>query len=465
MAELLQRRGISQPAQIIIGKKVKTFFLAISILSLQVMNQKIYTTSNRESQLEIQTGIMRGNLKAPPSKSISHRYLLLAALSQQPCIIQNVLISEDILVTLDALRLMGFAWEKQFNDISFFGKREQPADQVTINLGNSGTSARLLIAMAAALPGNYLFTGSPRMLERPMLPLIEALSQLGVQIQHENGFLPVQVEGGLIKGGEVQVDTSLSSQFLSALMILAPLTRDGLHISTSGTPVSQSYIQLTRSILEKTGIKIEEKEESITIRGQQKFIIDRFEVEGDFSSASYFAVGAAISDGSITIDKLNPESLQGDHIILDILSTAGAKVQWKNRQVQVEAGTLNGIDRNLNSQPDLVPTLAIMALFGKGSSRLREIQHLRFKETDRLEALINNIRKLGGNILLERDDLIINPVPLHGAFIPTFNDHRIAMSFALAGLRVPGIKIENPGCVDKSFPEFWDFFQSFTKNS
>jgi len=303
------------------------------------------------------------------------------------------------------------------------------------------------------------------MLERPMMPLIEALTQLGVHIRHEAGYLPIQIQGGLIKGGEVKVDTSLSSQFLSALMMLAPFTQEGLHISTSGTSVSQSYVQLTHSILEKTGIQIEGEQESITIRGQQKFKIDRVEVEGDYSSASYFAVGAAITSGSVNIDNLNPQSVQGDRIILDILSEAGAKITWKNRQLQVEAGKLNGVDKNMNSQPDLVPTLAIMALFGKGKSRLREIQQLRFKETDRLEALIKNIRLLGGNITLERDDLIIDPVPLHGASIPTFNDHRIAMSFALAGLCVPGIKIENPGCVDKSFPEFWHFFQSFTINS
>ncbi len=429
------------------------------------MNQKINNISHKEPYLEIQTGTMKGTLEAPASKSISHRYLLLAALSRKPCTIQNVLLSEDISVTLHALRVMGFGWENKFNNISFSGKREQPAGQVTINLGNSGTSARLLIAIAAAIPGNYLFTGSPRMLERPMLPLIEALIQLGVNIRHEGGYLPIRIEGGLIKGGEVHVDTSLSSQFLSALMILAPLTQDGLHISTSGAVVSQSYVQLTRSILEKTGIQIEKQQENIAIRGQQKYKIDRVKVEGDFSSASYFAVGAAITVGSIKIDNLNPESDQGDHIILDILSKAGAKVIWKNRQVQVEGRTLNSIDKNMNSQPDLVPTLAIMALFGKGKSRLREIQHLRYKETDRLEALIKNIRKLGGNISLERDDLIIDPAPLHGAIIPTFNDHRIAMSFALVGLRIPGIKIENPGCVDKSFPEFWRFFQSFTKNS
>jgi len=429
------------------------------------MNQNIYKIPNTQPYLEIMTGKLTGKLAAPPSKSISHRYLILAALSRKPCIIEKVLLSEDVSITLHALRLMGFEWENRFNSISFSGNREQPADQVTIDLGNSGTSARLLIAIAAALPGSYLFTGSARMLERPMLPLIEALIQLGVNIKHERGYLPVQIEGGVIKGGEVQVDTSLSSQFLSALMILAPLTEDGLHIITSGSLVSHSYVQLTSSILKTTGIKIEEKKAGVIIGGQQKYKISRVEVEGDFSSASYFAVGAAISGGSMLINNLNPESLQGDRIVFDILRKAGAAVYWNNREVHVEAGKLNGIDENMNSQPDLVPTMTIMALFGTGLSRLRKIQHLRFKETDRLEALIKNIRKLGGHISLEKDDLIIEPVPLHGAIIPTFNDRRIAMSFALAGLCIPGIKIENPGCVDKSFPEFWHFFQSFTRKN
>jgi 3-phosphoshikimate 1-carboxyvinyltransferase len=245
--------------------------------------------------------------------------------------------------------------------------------------------------------------------------------------------------------------------------MLAPLTDQGLEISVSGSVVSQSYVQLTAAILKQVGIRIQHNEKVYFIPGHQNYQIKQAKVEGDFSSASYFAVGAAMSGGTICINNLHRDSKQGDRLVLDILKKAGANVFWKNQQVHIEAGDLIGIDEDMNSQPDLVPTIAIMSLFGKEKSRLRAIEHLRFKETDRLQALIDNIRKLTGKISMDHNDLIIEPVPLLGATLPTFNDHRIAMSFALAGLRIPGIKIENPECVNKSFPKFWHNFENLTK--
>jgi len=422
--------------------------------------------SNRQNKhkpvpyYEIKPGKIQGLLHAPPSKSVSHRLLILGALTGRPSQIHNVLFSEDILITLNALRKIGFQWERQENTIFFSGKREQPTGVATIDLGNSGTSARLLTAIAAGFPGEYLFRGSPRMLERPMSPLIDALINLGVSLEHHDGYLPLKIKGTRITGGKVTVDTSQSSQFLSALMMLAPLTRDGLEISRTGSVVSESYIQLTREMLKSAGIQIQQKDDQVIIPGDQKYQLTKAKVEGDYSSASYFAVGAAISSGAVCIENLLRNSVQGDRAILDILKKAGAKVFWRDEQVCIEAKNLKGIDINMNSQPDLVPTLAVMSLFGKGESRLRAIEHLRFKETDRLKAIMDNILKLNGKISLEENDLIIEPAPLSGTTLPTFNDHRIAMSFALAGLRIPGIKIENPGCVNKSFPEFWDYFES-----
>lgn len=412
---------------------------------------------------KIKPGLMQGVFNAPPSKSISHRLLILAALSQKPSHIQNVLLSEDIYITLNGLKQLGFQWKKKSNDVIFSGKREQTWDPTRIDLGNSGTSARLLPAIAAALPGEYIFSGSPRMQERPMLPLIEALLKLGVNIKHNQGYLPIKIKGNLIKGGTVEVDVSQSSQFLSALMMLAPLTDQGLEISVADYMVSQSYVQLTVDILKRVGIRIHQKDNVYFIQGQQDFHIKQAKVEGDYSSASYFAVGAAISGGAICIHDLDRHSKQGDQVFLDILKKAGVNVFWKDQQVHAIAADLIGIDEDLNSQPDLVPTMAILSLFGKEKSRIRAIEHLRFKETDRLKALIENIRKLNGKISLEHHDLIIEPVSLQGTVLPTFEDHRIAMSFALVGLRIPGIKIENPDCVNKSFPKFWHYFEHLTK--
>jgi 3-phosphoshikimate 1-carboxyvinyltransferase len=429
------------------------------------MNSGNQQSLNNSTWYEIKPGIMKGILAAPPSKSVSHRLLILAALSQKPSIIQNVLLSEDIYITLNALKQMGFHWKKRSNDIIFSGEREQTLGSATINVGNSGTSARLLTAIAAALPGEFIFTGSKRMLERPMMPLIDALIKLGVKIEHRDGYLPVKIRGTVLKGGEVKVDVSQSSQFLSALMMLAPLTDQGMEISVAGSIVSQAYIQLTIALLKRVGIKIQYEDDIYFISGNQDFQIRQTWVEGDYSSASYFAVGAAISRGSVCIDNLQHDSDQGDRFILDIIKKAGANVFWKNKQVHIEAAELSSIDENMNSHPDLVPSLAVMSLFGKNKSRIRAIEHLRFKETDRLKALIDNIGKLQGKITQEKNDLIIEPVPLRGAAIPTFNDHRIAMSFALAGLRIPGIIIENPECVNKSFPKFWHYFEHLTKTT
>ncbi|UCF62804.1 MAG: 3-phosphoshikimate 1-carboxyvinyltransferase [bacterium] len=409
---------------------------------------------------EIKPGKIRGLFPAPPSKSISHRLLILGALTQKPSRIHNVLFSEDVLITLEALRKMGFQWEKQDNSIVFSGIRKPPAGVITIDLGNSGTSTRLLTAIAAALPGEYLFRGSPRMQERPMSPLINALRALGVCLEHRDGYLPLKLKGTRIRGGKVEIDTSQSSQFLSALMMLAPLTREGMEISSTGAIVSESYVQLTKELLKTAGIRIQQKKGLVIIAGDQKYQLTDAKVEGDYSSASYFAVGSAISGGSVCIENLYQNSVQGDRAVLDFLKAAGARIFWRDDQVCIEAGNLKGIDVNMNSQPDLVPTLAVMSLFVQGQSRLRAIEHLRFKETDRLNAIIGNIQKLRGKILLDGNDLIIKPVPLVGSTLPTFDDHRIAMSFALAGLRIPGIKIENPGCVNKSFPEFWNYFES-----
>jgi 3-phosphoshikimate 1-carboxyvinyltransferase len=411
----------------------------------------------------IQPGIMDGVLPAPPSKSASHRLLIMGALSGSRCTISNVLLSEDVRITIQALRKMGFQCILRGNNLTFSGNRIIPERPQEIFLGNSGTSARLLTAIAAAIPGNYIFQASPRMVERPMMPLLDALLELGADIRHSGGSFPVKIRGRSLSGGKIEVDAALSSQFISALMIIAPLTQAGLTIVPMSTLVSEPYIELTADLMRESGIEVTYHEKSIHIEGQQNYQTRQNRVEGDYSSASYFAVGAAITGGEVIIQNLNQNSVQGDRIILELLQQAGASIRWNEQNVSIKGTPLLGIDADMKNHPDVIPSATILALFAGSPSRLQHVEHLRYKESDRLQVLLDNIRLLQGDISLQESDLIIKPAQLTGARLPVYNDHRMAMSFALAGLKIPGISIENPACVQKSFPEFWEYFDKLVR--
>ncbi len=407
---------------------------------------------------EIEPGVLSGEFSAPPSKSISHRMLILAALSRQKCRVTNILQSEDTHITLTALQNMGFDLSIKAQTVSFSGIHKASSKIRKIYLGNSGTSARLLTACASILPGKYVLEGSTRLHNRPMQPLVQALKQLGARIEHHGGNLPFQIQGGEIDGGEVEIDASQSSQFLSALLFIGPLTHSGLTLIPLGHIASRPYVDLTIALMQQSGVQVYSDEGKIHIPGGQSYQMTESMVEGDYSSASYFCVGAAISGGNIRITNLNQNSVQGDRLILDILGRAGARVDWQTGQVTVGASRLTGIDEDMNQTPDLVPTVAALALFCHGETCLRNIAHLRFKESDRLQALVENISRLSGDARITGENLVIRPRALQPAALPSYDDHRIAMSFALAGLRIPGIRIENPECVEKSYPEFWVHF-------
>jgi len=404
---------------------------------------------------EIKPGTLRGSVSVPPSKSISHRMLILGAISEKKCVVKHLLLSDDVKITLNALRKLGYVIELKGDTAYFNGERKIVSKPISINFGDSGTSARLLTALAAGLPGDYILDASSRMRKRPMAPLINALKDLKVSIKSTNGYLPIQLKGEILQGGEVHVDVTQSSQYMSALMLVAPLTERGLKIFPSREIASKSYADLTIAMLEQNGIRVEKNDSYIYIAGNQRPILTMSTVEGDFSSAAYFAVGAAISGGKVYIENINRNSWQGDRIILDVLKKAGANVHWDKKGASVLAGTLHGIEMDMSSVPDLVPTVAVLALFAEGKSGFGNVGHLRIKESDRLSAIINNISNLGGSAVVDGFDLIIKPKVLKGTRIQTYNDHRIAMSFALAGLCVPNTRIENPNCVTKSFPNFW----------
>lgn len=427
-----------------------------------------------ESDREIIPGVINGSLRAPSSKSITHRLLLIGALSPKPFEFVNPLICQDTLLTIEALKKAGFPVRYSDHHITIDEREKTREAPVQIFVGNSGTTARFITALTAVLPGEFLIDGSQRMRQRPMRPLIEALCRCGAKIEHRNFCLPLRIKGSDLTGGrlashhhpltkDIQIDTSQSSQFVSALLLIAPHLQKGITLIPRGQIVSGGYIDLTIALLRQFGITVTKTQDALTVQGHQNYRRQTISVEGDYSGASYFMVGAVISGGIISLSGLPQNSIQGDRIITDLLKTAGANVQIGTDSVTVSGGTIESIDVDLRDFPDLAPPLTILTLFARATSRLRQMAHLRFKESDRLTVLLNNVSRLRGTAYLSGSDLIIEPTPLQGAFIPTHQDHRIAMSFALAGLRVPGVNIENPQCVKKSYPDFWGDLEKVLK--
>ena len=241
------------------------------------------------------------------------------------------------------------------------------------------------------------------MQQRPMKPLLDALSSAGVTLESHRGFLPVTIQGGKLRGGEVTIDTGHSSQFLSALMLVAPCTEKGFQITASGEVASAGYVELTAALQRKYGIDLQWQNQTVSIRGSQKYQIERAAVEGDYSNISYFVIGTAISGGEVQIGELERNSAQGDRIILQLAEKTGASIHWSKDRVIIKGQTVRGIDENMNSCPDLVPSMAVLALFADAPSRFRQVGHLRYKESDRLTAIIENIRRLQGKAYLQAD--------------------------------------------------------------
>ena len=403
-------------------------------------------------------GRLMGKVQVPPSKSITHRVLILAALSRKPVKIAHPLDSEDTRFTLQALQALGYELEMVPGAWRFTGQYQPPQRAVRIFVGNSGTTARLITAFAALHPVEVQIDGSPRMRQRPMAPLLEALRTLGAQIESPSGTLPLWIRGGGLRGGTVGIDASESSQYVSALLLIAARISGGLTIRLTTPLVSRAYVQLTLSLLRQAGVRATETEQDFYVESEQQICLPNFSVEGDVSSASYFLIGAAISEGRVTVSNVGTASIQGDREIWKILAAAGAQVEEAPESITIAGNGLKGVDWDMSACPDLVPGMAVMAVFADGNSRFRQVQHLRFKESDRIAAILENIQRLGGKAKMDGPDLVVYPGARHGATIDPYQDHRIAMSFALAGLRIPGVVINEYNCVGKSYPAFWEDF-------
>jgi len=362
------------------------------------------------STYRVRPAILQGNLEVPPSKSITHRALLMAALSRRPVTIHHILDAEDTRLTLDAIHRLGYEFIREGDTVTFTGIQHTPAEHpVTLFVGNSGTTARLITAVAAIQSVPVIIDGTPRMRQRPMAPLFKALRQLGITVEDTEGFLPVKLSGGGNVGNRATIDPRASSQFVSALMLIAPFLPQGLHIHLSHPPSSRSYIELTQGILQRFGIPVFWEDMDITIPSATPQPPDAFTVEGDFSSASYFLIGAHLTGGKICAANLYADSLQGDREILSILAASGAKIHHTENGICVEGtGKPQPVEWDMQHCPDLVPGVAVMCLFAAGPSVLKHVSHLRFKESDRIEAICQNAERLGGTVTYQDGHLYIH---------------------------------------------------------
>jgi len=405
----------------------------------------------------------------PGSKSITNRALVLAALADpgEGCRLSGALHSEDTEVMLESLRRLGFRVSTDWSasEVFLITPREDfrpsrlPVREAELFVANSGTSMRFLTAMVSLGYGRFRLDGIARMRERPIEDLLIALRQLGVNARSElgNGCPPVVVESEGLPGGQVRIRGDVSSQFLSALLMVAPYAREDVTIYVDGTLVSEPYVAMTQRMMSWWGLRVEHHFHDVyRIPGNQRpYEVERYEIEPDASAASYFFAAAAITSGRVTVLDLPENSLQGDIRFVDVLADMGCRVERCSAGITVHGRPLRGIDVDMNDISDTVMTLAAVACFAEGQTTIRNVAHIRHKETDRLAALATELRRVGARVDEFADGLTITPAPLHGAEIETYNDHRMAMSMALIGLRVPGIVIKNPGCVAKTYPHFF----------
>ena len=414
---------------------------------------------------------IEGEVNLPGSKSLSNRALLIAALAEGTTKITNLLESDDTRHMLNALKLLGVEYtlseDKTECTVTGNGGPFRNSEPLELFLGNAGTAMRPLCAALTLGNGTYVLTGEPRMKERPIGHLVDALRDAGADISYlENeGYPPLKIVANGLKGGEVKIDGTISSQFLTALLMAAPMAQNDMHISIVGELVSKPYIDITLNIMRIFGVDVtNENYEKFIVRAGQKYrAVDRFMVEGDASSASYFLAAAAIKGGTVKVTGIGKKSVQGDVAFANVLEKMGAKVEWGDDYVSVSRGELNAVDMDFNHIPDAAMTIATTALFAKGTTTLRNIYNWRVKETDRLYAMATELRKVGAEVEEGEDYLtIIPPKQLKHAAIDTYDDHRMAMCFSLLALDPVSVTINEPECTAKTFPTYFQVLESIS---
>jgi len=389
--------------------------------------------------------------------------------------LSGALQSEDTVLMVEALRALGFHVETNWSanpPVLVLGPHRYVGNQyppfpAELFVGNSGTTMRFVTALVTLGKGRFHLDGVPRMRQRPIDDLLDALRQVGVRAYSErgNGCPPVIIEANRFwTGDRVRIKGNVSSQFLSALLMVAPLAcpeTDEFTIQVDGPLVSVPYVEMTLRMVREWGLPMSREGTQFKTchtgaHGYQLSVVDHYIIEPDASAASYFFAAAAITGGRVTVRDLPENSLQGDVRFVDLLAAMGCQVEKGPAGITVHGRTLRGVDVDMNDISDTVMTLAAVACFADGPTTICNVGHIRHKETDRLSAVATELRKVGAKVQEAADGLTIAPAPLHGAVLDTYNDHRMAMSMALIGLAVPGIVIHDPGCVAKTYPDFWE---------
>ncbi|MDP6513356.1 MAG: 3-phosphoshikimate 1-carboxyvinyltransferase [SAR202 cluster bacterium] len=413
-----------------------------------------------------------GQIQLPGSKSMTNRMLLLASLAEGTTEVHNILASDDSRVMLDALTKLGVSHHP--SDDGFYQTVEGvggpfPAREAELFLGNAGTATRMLCAAVCLGSGSFVLKGEPRMHERPIGDLVDALRPLGASIEYlqSEGYPPLRIKANGLTGGRVSIRGNISSQFTTGILMAAPLAQGDIQIDVNGDLVSKPYIDITLDAMRRFGIHAENHEyKTFKIPGRQTYKSPgRALVEGDASSATYFMSAAAIRGGTVRVNGIGADSVQGDTKYAQYLESIGAVIRQGPDWIEVSRGELRGVDVDLNHMPDAAMTAAVTALFAKGKTTIRNIYNWRVKETDRLAAMVTELRKVGAEVVEGEDFLEIDPPDqIMPATIDTYNDHRIAMCFSLAALADAPITINDPDCVSKTFPDYFEKLSAITRS-
>jgi 3-phosphoshikimate 1-carboxyvinyltransferase len=409
---------------------------------------------------------LAASVRVPGSKSLTNRALLIAALANGTTRLTNALFSDDSRYFASALKTLGFDVQldevKSEMTVTGLGGRI-PSSKAELFIGNAGTAARFLSAFLTLGNGEYILDGEPRMRERPIGDLIDALQQLGVELEGINNCPPVQISAKGLLGGKTKIAGNVSSQFLSALLMVAPYAKSSIEIEVTTELNSKPYVEMTLAIMQEFGVQVEREDHKRFIIKPASFLsLSSYSIESDASAASYFFAAPAICGGMVRVEKISRNAKQGDIAFLDILKQMGCAINEGENFIEV-TGTksLNGVDVDMRDIPDTAQTLAAIAPFASSPTRIRGIASARVKETDRVHATCTELARLGVRVEEHEDGMTIGPCDeIRPATIQTYNDHRVAMAFSLIGLRVDGVTIENPACVSKTFPKFFEVLDS-----